>query len=270
MKTTIISHFYNEEFLLPYWLAYHVNIFDHGILINYDSTDNSIQIIKKYAPSWEVRNSRNRVWDFIAADQELMNIEREVDGWKIILNTTEFLLHYDLKTYLYNFKESNKELFGVRTNGIVMVDKFEDRYDKLNKEHLIFQKKYGYLESDYLPITEANPLHRSRFLHHAPDGKYNLGRHQTKYSSVIDKSLFLLWFGFSPYEYIKTRKLSFKKRMSSRNINMGAGLQHTLDEKQLEDKFLQESKKTYNLLESVPEYKKVLVKIKESFGEMTL
>jgi hypothetical protein len=268
MKLTVISHFYNEAFLLPYWLSYHTKLFDHGILVNYDSTDNSVDIIKKLAPHWEVRNSKNRVWDFIEADQEVMDIEREVDGWKIVLNTTEFILHNNLKAYLHDFKKRNPELLGVRTNGIVMVDKLEDRYKKMGEEHLIYQKKYGYLESDYAPITPANPLHRSRFIHHAPNGKYTLGRHQTSYPSFIDKKLFLLWFGFCPFEYLKARKLSFKNRLSARNINIGAGLQHTWDEEQLEAAFIKESSRSYNLLEKVPEYKEALNQIKHDFNEL--
>lgn len=262
MKLTVISHFYNEEFLLPYWLIYHTKIFDHGILVNYASTDNSVKIIKNLAPNWEIRDSQNLEWDFIAADQELMDIEREVEGWKIILNTTEFILHHNLREYLFDFKKKNPNMWGIRTNGIVMVDKFEDRHEKLNGAHLLFQKHYGYLESSFSPITLANPLHRSRFLHHAPDGKYTLGRHQTQYPSFIAEGVFLLWFGFCPFEYIKARKLAFKKKMSTRNINMGAGLQHTWSEEQLEDAFINESKRSYDLFDKIPEYKETLEKIK--------
>jgi len=57
MKLTLISHFYNEEFLLPYWLSYHSKIFDHGILVNYRSTDDSVQMIRELTPDWEIRES---------------------------------------------------------------------------------------------------------------------------------------------------------------------------------------------------------------------
>ena len=50
MKTTVITHFWNEEILLPYWLKHHLELFDHGILINYRSTDKSVEIIKELAP----------------------------------------------------------------------------------------------------------------------------------------------------------------------------------------------------------------------------
>lgn len=56
---TIISHFYNEEYLLPWWLMHHTKIFDHGILINRGSTDRSVEICKLFAPNWEVRDSKS-------------------------------------------------------------------------------------------------------------------------------------------------------------------------------------------------------------------
>ena len=39
MKKIIFSHFYNEEFLLPFWLQHHKKIFDHGVLFDYDSSE---------------------------------------------------------------------------------------------------------------------------------------------------------------------------------------------------------------------------------------
>ncbi len=52
MYKTIISHFYNEEYLLPWWLEHHKKYFNHGIMINYASTDNSVSIIKQICPDW--------------------------------------------------------------------------------------------------------------------------------------------------------------------------------------------------------------------------
>ena len=51
---TVISHIFNEEYLLPFWLENHKNMFDHGIIIDYCSTDSSVEIIKKYCPTWEL------------------------------------------------------------------------------------------------------------------------------------------------------------------------------------------------------------------------
>ncbi|PFY55127.1 hypothetical protein COL52_26315, partial [Bacillus toyonensis] len=87
MNTTLISHFYNEEYLLPWWLMHHTKLFDHGILINRGSTDRSVEICKLFAPHWEIRDSKVLEFDAVLVDQEVMNIEKEITGWKMVLNT---------------------------------------------------------------------------------------------------------------------------------------------------------------------------------------
>src|SRR4051812_48551649 len=100
MPLTVISHFWNEEFLLPYWLKHHYPLFDHGVLIDYASTDRSAEIIHELAPQWEVRSSANVWFDARDVDAEVMAVEREFNGWKVALNTTEFLLCPDLRLFV--------------------------------------------------------------------------------------------------------------------------------------------------------------------------
>ena len=71
---TIISHFYNEEYLLPWWLNHHKDMFDHGIMIDYDSTDNSVEIIKSICPKWTIVKSRNRFFQAKDIDSEVEDI----------------------------------------------------------------------------------------------------------------------------------------------------------------------------------------------------
>ena len=82
MKKTVTLHFYNEEFLLPWWLKYHKKVFDHGILINYSSTDSSVEICKQICPEWEVIDSANSDFSVEALDTELTKIESTIDGWR--------------------------------------------------------------------------------------------------------------------------------------------------------------------------------------------
>ena len=73
MPLTVICHFRNEEVFLRYWLRHHVRLFDHGILIDYASTDASHEVIREYAPHWEVRLSRNAQFYSVAIDREVMD-----------------------------------------------------------------------------------------------------------------------------------------------------------------------------------------------------
>jgi hypothetical protein len=96
MKRTLISHFYNEEYLLPWFCKHHAPMFDHGIMVDYASTDRSREIIQELCPNWEIRPSRNEYCISPGVEEEIMEIEAEVDGWRICLNTTEFLTgNYD-------------------------------------------------------------------------------------------------------------------------------------------------------------------------------
>lgn len=67
-------------------------MFDHGIMINYNSTDSSVEIIKNICPDWTIIDSRNETFSAAEVDQEVMDIESNIKGWKIALNTTEFLV----------------------------------------------------------------------------------------------------------------------------------------------------------------------------------
>ncbi len=90
MASTVISHIYNEEYILPWWLEHHKKIFDHGIIIDYASTDRSLEIIKEICPTWEVVQSKNAEFNAMAVDVEVLEYERKIEGWRICLNVTEF------------------------------------------------------------------------------------------------------------------------------------------------------------------------------------
>ena len=99
MKKTILCHFRNEEWMLPWFLNHHKQMFDHGIMIDYHSTDNSRAVIKKICPDWEIVTSRNPDFQADNIDTEVNDIERDIDGWKICLNVTEQLIgDYSLMT----------------------------------------------------------------------------------------------------------------------------------------------------------------------------
>jgi hypothetical protein len=91
MRKTVVAQCYNEEFLLPWWLEHHKHVFDHGIIVDYHSTDRTREIIKDICPTWEVRPSRNAHFNGNDVDAEIMDIEKTLDGWRMAMNITEFL-----------------------------------------------------------------------------------------------------------------------------------------------------------------------------------
>ena len=92
-RSVVICHVYNEELLLPYWLAHHRRLFDHGVILDYASTDGTRAAFERAGLDWELRPSRNEWFDAEAVDAEVMDVEAEfADGvWKMALNVTEYL-----------------------------------------------------------------------------------------------------------------------------------------------------------------------------------
>ena len=92
--TLLVSHFYNEALLLPYWIAHHAPMFSSAILIDYNSTDGSAELVRQLAPrTWKVVPSWDGEFDAENLDRQVKQWEMtRPDDWRIALTTTEFLV----------------------------------------------------------------------------------------------------------------------------------------------------------------------------------
>lgn len=61
-------------------------------MINYASTDNSVNIIKEICPSWAIVDSVNEHFIDEYINREVKTNEKDINGWRICLNVTEFIL----------------------------------------------------------------------------------------------------------------------------------------------------------------------------------
>jgi hypothetical protein len=249
---TLISHFYNEEYLLPFWIKHHRDVFDNAILINYKSTDKSVHLIKKLAPStWKIVDSTNENFDAHLCDLEVMQYEKMFDGWKMVLNVTEFFVCPNLELIEQECKK--KDLNGFRTSGIVIVDD-QDGSEVNPNISLTDQKRFGFLESSFDFDAQKLPFYlgpsRSRIYHRCKTGMYFPGRHKSFLPKIphTKNSAYTMWYGFSPWnqEFIK-RKIQISQKLDADDMKRGWGLQHTLDYSDLDkikNSFLKQS---YNL-----------------------
>ena len=229
----VISHFYNEEYLLPWWLMHHRELFDHGVLIDYASTDNSVAICQELVPSWTILPSRNAEFNAVSCDEEVMDIERQLAGWKIALNTSEFLCAIDFGALLSDLSASG--VSGAFLRGYVMVDSDTMRDVAVDqKRSLVEQRAYGYPEDRY---GTRRALTRSRLLHRMDTGRYSTGRHASPMRNVVwhPPGAALLWYGFSPWtKEGRERKLQVKSRIGELDKLLGLGAQHLVEEADLE------------------------------------
>jgi Glycosyl transferase family 2 len=200
-RLTVICHFRNEEVYLPFWLRHHSRLFDHGVMIDYASTDHSCGIIRDMAPAWEIRPSRNKKFHSVSIDREVMDIENELSGWKMCLNVTEFIMHHDLRQFVTEFERIHPASLGLVTTGFIIQDSPDQFEVSLTDAELWEQRHYG--------CPEPDPFHnvtdRRRLLHKASHGAYGIGRHSNSVSMIADPPLYLFWYGWCPLE-LKMRR----------------------------------------------------------------
>jgi hypothetical protein len=257
MQTTVIAHFFNEEYLLPWWLEHHTRLFDHGILIDYASTDRSVEICRKLAPHWEVRQSQNKFFEATSADEEVMAIEKSVDGWKIALNITEFFVCRDMDLFKWSIQSFGGPMYAIR--GIVMVDPPDYQYELLDKQRaLISQRFHGFFEDEKLDATQTH-LYRSRFFHRYSTGDYLPGRHLSRLPALMHPpGAFILWFAFSPWnEEVRLRKLQIQTKIPEADKQRGYGAQHLVNGEKLDLVYRGAAKKAEDL-RARPEYLQIL------------
>ena len=225
----LVSHLFNEEFLLPYWIRHHASMFDMAILIDYNSTDRSLEIIRQEAPhTWKVVTTRNKEFDAELVDSEVKNYEATYPfAWKITLNTPEFLIHPDLRQELANLDQGNVTTQAFRFPSIIMSgndSKPLERFSSLIKQrsqYLCDKSDHG--EGSY-----------SRFIHRYPYGPYSLGRHDlpnTKWEWIFNG--YIAKFMHTPWPEIMSRKLQIRARIPLHHFRKGWGNQHDVDDKRL-------------------------------------
>ena len=203
---TVLSHFYNEEYLLPWWLEHHKKCFDFGILINYDSTDRSVEICKDICPNWKIVDSKNKWFDAWKVDSEISRYEEQLSGWKICLNTTEFL--YGNFSHLKNDVSKNQYYVG----SYVFADMFKEEEEPTYSKPLHEQRVYGYYdERDSEKIAEMIRPRRSIHnfnIDYPPQG----GRHFSEKSSFDDLVIFYYGFAILNKDGIK-RKIQINSKI---------------------------------------------------------
>jgi hypothetical protein len=224
MKKTVLCHFFNEEYMLPWWLMHHREIFDYGIMINYASTDRSVEIIREYCPDWRIVDSRNIEFTAKLADDEIMDYESEESGWKMCLNVTEFLVG---DTSIMNDVEDQVLAFKC----YIMVDNdIENNNTKLTyNESLIKQKPFGIDFSH--PDPKMEQWRGGRVVHNRKRYEYSQGRH---HSTGLRSEMQILWYGYSPMtDEMLDRKLQIQHKMSQSDKNQGFGVAHIADKSEL-------------------------------------
>jgi len=214
MKTTLITHIFNEEYMLPFWLTHHDAMFVDIIIIDYNSTDKSIEICKRLCPRCKIIQTRNQYFAAIDVDRECMDIENEIDGIKIILNTTEFLVCdiplADLFINQASFSITAVTPYSLRSYDVSTTDEL---FRNLLNADVMYHNDRGV-----------------RQLHNFPNGNYTIGRHGTNNATQPTDRAHIVWFGYYPMnEQLLERKLQIQQNIPYSDKVRGFGFQHLYD-----------------------------------------
>jgi hypothetical protein len=205
---TVVSHFFNEEYLLPWWLDHHKRIFDHGIMIDYRSTDRSREIIQEICPTWQIVTTRNSHFDSDVIDREVEDYEQGCEGWRMALNVTEFL--YGNLNHLANGQTDQHYYLG----NYVFTDHTGGQ-GFIPGMPLHLQRTQGYRENDLTAGHRLNTGSRSvRSIHNYARKYHPLGgRHWTAGASFEDLAIF--YYGYADTSEANiARKLQIKNNVS--------------------------------------------------------
>jgi len=210
---------------LPWWLLHHSKIASKGILINYNSTDSSVELCRKIAPHWQIVNSKNKYFAAEAGDLEVMEYEKNSPGWKLTLNVTEFLFISNSQVInIFN----NKKPVAFALRGIVMVAKEKtDKIMGVYEKNIFSQFRYGLSEELHSHETGQFTL-RSRILHSYNTGKYYIGRHFSEHKTeILEDTPLILWYGYSPWNSRSLeRKLQIKNNIPRSDLENDFGTHH--------------------------------------------
>jgi hypothetical protein len=209
---TVITHFYNEEYMLPWWIDHHKKIFDHGIMINYDSTDRSVEICRELCPpNWKIVDTINEVFLSSTNDLEVKYHESTVEGFKIALTVTEFLLPPCPLNDINKFIIDNNINY-LKTTGVCMVDNDTNNLPSHGLP-LFVQKHHGvirnYIDPNQPWLPDAWNYNFGRYYHNNRFGKYSPGRHNLVDCDNIMhvNNVFVLKYKYSPWNNISIDRI---------------------------------------------------------------
>lgn len=218
MKTHLIAHIFNEEYLLPYWLNYHSKLFDNIIIIDYNSTDNSLNICRTICPNIVIIPSRNSDFNAVEVDREVMDIENTLDGIKMALNVTEFLI---CKTNISTVFEKYNDRVSLSVEAITAYSR---------RTHIITDLITDLLEPDMVFKSERG----NRQIHTYPNGAYHVGRHQTSNPQTNTTDFYIAHLGNYPMnESVLKRKQQIGQRIPECDRIARYGFHHLFTKEQI-------------------------------------
>lgn len=228
----LLSHFFNEEILLPFWIRHHSCMFDMVILIDCGSTDRSLEIIRDEAPrSWKVVSTRNKVLSAHLIDEEVKDFEKmNPDAWKIAMSTSDFLVYPNLRELLAE-TEHTSDVMALRFRSLLMVGDDSIPFQRFTS--LLSQRSQYASNIAYQKIQDTI-IPYSRYVHRYPYAGYTDSRCSNtddvwKWASVG----FIAEYQYSPWPQLMKRESGIFIRTASNDLTIETRIEHKVNIEEL-------------------------------------
>ncbi len=229
MRIDLHAPCWNEEQLIPFFLAHYEPIADRMVIYDDGSTDRSCELLAA-SPKVELRELP-RAESFIDAqlslEKPIMQESRGQCDWTIMVDIDEFLYHRDLRGYLALAKENGITL--VQTNGYDMISEtFPPPRTDLCRA-LVRGSRQFYL--DKICIFDPNQIDAMN---------YTPGRHlcaPTGNTVPGKRDVALLHYKQLGVDYLLARTREMLPRHSDADFSRGWGVHYARREEQIRREF---------------------------------
>ena len=155
-----------------------------------------------------------------------MELENNIPGIKMVLNTTEFLVYESSTSFNDLFNNVNE----TKSYSVISYSPYSNNNYHVNNNDELFS---SLLNKDVVfHICTAD--RGVRQIHNFPNGNYTLGRHGTHNHTIPTDKLHIIWFGFYPMnENLLKRKLQISQNIPQSDKDTGNGIQHLYDKEKI-------------------------------------
>lgn len=174
MKIKVLSHIFNEEFILPHFIRHYRQFTDDFEFYDDGSTDSTVNLVKSYDYNViELCNDRKDWLKAARLQDTFIQKYRDYD-WLIIVDADEFIYEHNFLSLLADGINNNISFF--KTKGYEMFSDIEN----LNDDLLIHQIKKGIPSNFYDKPCIVSP----RLI---KETNYHRGRHHWKPKGILNE-----------------------------------------------------------------------------------
>lgn len=225
-KLTVISAWYNEELIAPFFINHYIrdnNVDEIIILLDEDTSDMTLDILEKYDCITIIPLKYPNGFDDVLKINAINKIYKSItDGWVIIVDSDEFIFNNgDIRDFISNNSSSTV----IRSK---LVHPYRNKSDSdldYNSIPIVYQRRHGVQENKWGSLYTKPILLKSN-----QDISFGVGQHHIYGHCNISNNIIngVHWQFADPKIVINRHTKNRKDRLSKENLNVGYSV-HFLD-----------------------------------------